>query len=499
MSTNKSQSKNFSLLNGVFKLNFRRFLVDDLNESNFVEYQPLVMDIFDYLEKEENNKQSRALLESTSDKLLDYCLKHMFDTSENEWSLKYMRTCLPHACNNTHRLNAMLNAFAYHFVMINRIDLEKKLKLPDFIDRLLKLNANGDDSHGSESSSFDSKKVSFLRSYFGVVIKAFETALKQHLNSIDQSQSDETSPLQQTVLTARFLIEFSLFALYDIDDNASGASQLCIDCLTDLASIGSNVRGFVLKSSFARLESLIVEENEASREAPERGFSEKKRQETFIQDKSLCLLVALADQVMDPSSRLNDAEKRIDCIEYLRKREYWRHIQSGLAHTNSLTRKRALYLLKRAADLAVSSDQDGCYSLRQETAASDGSKSTSERRCVLLYDSTPSAIWNDFFLCIELLEETSVHIIKPSLTKFFSLIEAINKGQLHFSWLLVLLRRAFNHESKYVVRWTLNAFFECGVHSLLSSFDIQESDTQNREKIVPQEALDVVSFFFFLV
>jgi hypothetical protein len=491
MSTNRCQFESLKQLIAVYKLDFRRFLTDDLNETNFVEYQPLVVDIYEWLENDDDGvHQSRALLESTSEKLLDYCLKHMFNKEKNNieqlkknennyWSLKYMRICLPYACNNACRLLVMLNAYAYHFVAINGSGLEKKLKLPDAVERLLASNASNDQSYG-DSNAFELRTVNYLSNYFSVTIKAFEPLLKEHLNSINEAQTDVVNKQTKEIVSmVRFLVEFALLVLYDMgDDEVPGLSQLCIDCLTRLASITPKSRDFILRECFETRLKRINADDEASKEELEHGggVSEKKRLETFVQDKSLCLLVALADLVMNEynSVSFSNADETTNSknksVDYLRKRAFWLHIQSGLANTNSLTRKRALYLLKRAADLSISSDSEDSYHLKR-TKLSEGDISGECENVVLLYDPAPIAVWNDFFLCIELLEETSVHIIKPSLIKFFSLIEAINNGQLHFSWLLVLLKRAFIHESKFVVRWTLNAFLECEIHSLFNSIE----------------------------
>lgn len=61
-----------------------------------------------------------------------------------------------------------------------------------------------------------------------------------------------------------------------------------------------------------------------------------------------------------------------------------------------------------------------------------------------------------------------MHIIKPSLVKVSNIIEAINKNQFHYSWLLIILNRAFIHESKFIVRWAVNCFLQSDVHLLLA-------------------------------
>jgi hypothetical protein len=67
---------------------------------------------------------------------------------------------------------------------------------------------------------------------------------------------------------------------------------------------------------------------------------------------------------------------------------------------------------------------------------------------------------------IEILEETSVHVIKPVLGKADALIEAVQQNQMHYSWLLVLFQRGFLHESKFIVRWLLLKFLQSNLHLL---------------------------------
>jgi len=167
----------------------------------------------------------------------------------------------------------------------------------------------------------------------------------------------------------------------------------------------------------------------------------------------------------------------------MRKAEYWQIVQTALSHTNSLSRKRALYLLKRTTDLAqgsgirITSNYFETYSRPNEQTPID----------VHLYDAN-SAHWNDFFLCIELLEETSVHIIKPSLPRVETLIDAVKSYQLHYSWLFVLFNRAFFHDSKFVVKWAISTFFQSDLHKLFVSLAGQQPDS-------PSDLLNVVNNF----
>jgi hypothetical protein len=186
--------------------------------------------------------------------------------------------------------------------------------------------------------------------------------------------------------------------------------------------------------------------------------------------------------------------------------EYWLLIQKGLVHTNSLTRKRALYLLKRTTDSVMIKSNKKSKTCNDEDLSRFDFRSdyynefTQENNSdsliskVYLYEAA-SPLWNDFFLCIELMEETSVrissfflrssiknyetkiikysqlkvHIIKPCLPRALLLIDSVKAYKFHASWLLVLFERAFLHESKFIVRWAVRAFLQSDLHLLLST------------------------------
>ena len=142
-------------------------------------------------------------------------------------------------------------------------------------------------------------------------------------------------------------------------------------------------------------------------------------------------------------------------LSHLKNNEYWRLIQTGLVHTNSLTRKRALYLLKRTVDYF--------HTCQNKEALSHSNHSS------CLFDTSRSHHvneWHVYFMFIEILEETSVHVIKPVLCKVDSLIEAVQQNQIHYSWLLVLFHRGFLHESKFIVRWLVQKFMQSNLHIL---------------------------------
>lgn len=121
----------------------------------------------------------------------------------------------------------------------------------------------------------------------------------------------------------------------------------------------------------------------------------------------------------------------------------WKIIQSGLTHTNPLTRKRSQYILKRTVDFCFS------VGLEQNFQSSylywDEKKSEDMKRH-----------WNDFFLLIETLEEKQTHVLKPVLEKLDNLIKISCRSTcsfFHISWILTIFRRIFDNDNKNIRQW----------------------------------------------
>ena len=157
---------------------------------------------------------------------------------------------------------------------------------------------------------------------------------------------------------------------------------MCINAVSNICHSANSFKEMVLEKSFKKLKET----------AQLIDTSEKKRLESFIQDSNLGLFTSLAEFFMPVGSQQTN-------IEYLKLTEFWHMIQVGLSHTNSLTRKRALYLLKRTTDIASVNKVD--------VTSNFVDVSEKEKKNVYLYDSK-SKIWNEYFLCLEMMEETSV-------------------------------------------------------------------------------------------
>ncbi|GAB1609718.1 probable methyltransferase TARBP1 [Argonauta hians] len=131
---------------------------------------------------------------------------------------------------------------------------------------------------------------------------------------------------------------------------------------------------------------------------------------------------------------------------------FWNLLQHGFTRKNPLARKQSIYLLKRIVDI--------CHKTRLKIKCY-----SSENQQVPLfwwqneYSSQLTKLWDDFILLSEIFEEKQVHIIKPLLPRFSSLVEAttVEGGSLlHSSWLLVLIPRCLFHENIFLIKWVAN-------------------------------------------
>lgn len=120
------------------------------------------------------------------------------------------------------------------------------------------------------------------------------------------------------------------------------------------------------------------------------------------------ILCALSDAYF-PSSTEESTDKAndtgLDCSRGLNLLEvelFWKLIQQGLIHSNSLTRKRGSYLMKRAVDVAATSGRSigqGSHGLAEQPLFSwDPAEKEKQLR-----------LWFEFFLIYETLEEVQVN------------------------------------------------------------------------------------------
>jgi len=166
-------------------------------------------------------------------------------------------------------------------------------------------------------------------------------------------------------------------------------------------------------------------------------ISQCKAPGTF--DQTYAILCGLADFFSSPGNYI-----------LFDKAEFWKIIQRGLVLTDPLSRKRTVYLLKRALDLL---DKQPC------------NLSVKSEECCIFYWATEEkeslrSLWQDYILLMETLDEKQVHIIKPVLPRISSIVDATKRRanggfMLDISWLLTLYHRASQHDNKFICRWAI--------------------------------------------
>ncbi|MCJ8749174.1 hypothetical protein PDJAM_G00173290 [Pangasius djambal] len=125
---------------------------------------------------------------------------------------------------------------------------------------------------------------------------------------------------------------------------------------------------------------------------------------------------------------------------------FFRVIQAGLVHKDSMSRKRALYLLNRCVSLA-----EACSGDINMCETDFFFKWTAEQR-LLLHE-----FWEAYALVLETLEEYQIHVIRPVLSRIDMLVKTTSidtQGSelVHPSWLLCVYQRMFHSENKAVIK-----------------------------------------------
>jgi hypothetical protein len=426
-------------LKNIYNLDYDLILDKVLNKTNFRDLTQIVFEIIDSFKKLNKNKDK---IESVYDRLIEYSLEtslnvHLLNKSTNDGKqsiiktpvsnydlsncdlfLNYLRNCY---ANCSYQMKFILfKLYFIYFIRFINLNIKSILNLSQLPEDLVSAISDESTIADVKVNSFD-----FLVKFFNLITS--------NANNIDEMKKNNL---------IRYFVDISLTILYEQDnDSDPNVIKLCINTLSKLALLNEQLKCLILNKLYQKLlNNLALNDTSLTSES-------KKRLESFIQDSNLNLLTSLADYIVQLPSNENQ-------VNYLNKLEYWHLIQIGLTHTNSLTRKRALYLLKRTNDLAMVNKQEinSEYFDVYESSAK-----------VFLYEATWS-IWNDYFLCIELLEESSVHIIKPSLVKVNNLIDAVKSNRFHFTWLIALFSRAFLHESKFIVRWAVSTFLQSDLH-----------------------------------
>uniref|UniRef100_A0A665X6P4 tRNA (guanosine(18)-2'-O)-methyltransferase TARBP1 n=1 Tax=Echeneis naucrates TaxID=173247 RepID=A0A665X6P4_ECHNA len=158
-----------------------------------------------------------------------------------------------------------------------------------------------------------------------------------------------------------------------------------------------------------------------------------------VTERALLCLTALSDHLLlkaelPPSSCVPDPRLSL---------HFWRIVQDGLTHRDSISRKRALYLLKR------------CVALSEEEQVDCPHPPSGEGETLFRWAPNRSELlrefWEDYALVMETLEENQVHVVRP-LIKSSVRVVASGVGLLHPSWLLCVYQRMFHSENKSLMR-----------------------------------------------
>uniref|UniRef100_A0A4W3K2G7 tRNA (guanosine(18)-2'-O)-methyltransferase TARBP1 n=1 Tax=Callorhinchus milii TaxID=7868 RepID=A0A4W3K2G7_CALMI len=158
--------------------------------------------------------------------------------------------------------------------------------------------------------------------------------------------------------------------------------------------------------------------------------------------RRLLLLSSLSDHLFPPHRDGREAPDLRRCPEF------WRVLQRGLVHRDNVSRKRAVYLLKRAVDVSRTL-RDPCLFWW-----------LAEKNKLLVQ------LWENYILIMETLEENQVHVIRPVLPRLCSLLDAtVSKGisLFHTSWVLCAYKRMFASENKTIIKEGLFHFLDVNV------------------------------------
>ncbi|XP_029962823.1 probable methyltransferase TARBP1 isoform X1 [Salarias fasciatus] len=167
-----------------------------------------------------------------------------------------------------------------------------------------------------------------------------------------------------------------------------------------------------------------------------------------VTERTLLCLTALSDHLLNPHGL--SASSTASCAPDPRlSAQFWRMIQDGLTHRDNLSRKRALYLLKRCAAL---SEQEGSLCPPAPSQQDETLFKWSPTQSKVLRE-----FWEDYVLVMETLEENQVHVVRPVLNRIDTLVQTTvndsqGQGLFHPSWLLCVYQRMFHSENKSLMK-----------------------------------------------
>ncbi|KAK2896992.1 hypothetical protein Q8A67_011480 [Cirrhinus molitorella] len=176
----------------------------------------------------------------------------------------------------------------------------------------------------------------------------------------------------------------------------------------------------------------------------------QRDQTDSVSARVLLCLTALSDHLYSSETSQTQLDPR-------RSQRFFMAIQAGLTHKDSVTRKRALYLLTRCVALAEIKKED-VFASEEPDTDEILFRWTPEKRQLL------RGFWEDYALVLETLEENQIHVIRPVLNRIDMLVETtatdIQGGLFSPSWLLCVYQRMFHSENKAVMKEGVNHLLE---------------------------------------
>uniref|UniRef100_A0A8C9QTU9 tRNA (guanosine(18)-2'-O)-methyltransferase TARBP1 n=1 Tax=Scleropages formosus TaxID=113540 RepID=A0A8C9QTU9_SCLFO len=164
--------------------------------------------------------------------------------------------------------------------------------------------------------------------------------------------------------------------------------------------------------------------------------------------RALLCLAALSDRLFPRATAA--AGSRPGRCDPWRSEPFWKIVQEGVTLRDAVSRKRAVFLLKRG----VAAAQEEALEVRsaQATDTNDSLFRWVPSKSHLLRE-----FWEDYTLVMETLDENQIHVVRPVLNRINTLIETtVSSSQgatlLHPSWLLCVYQRMFHSENKAVMR-----------------------------------------------
>uniref|UniRef100_A0A669C9P9 tRNA (guanosine(18)-2'-O)-methyltransferase TARBP1 n=1 Tax=Oreochromis niloticus TaxID=8128 RepID=A0A669C9P9_ORENI len=163
-----------------------------------------------------------------------------------------------------------------------------------------------------------------------------------------------------------------------------------------------------------------------------------------VTERTLLCLTALSDHLLKPHHHPPSSSSSCCDLDPRLSLQFWTMVQDGLIHSDSVSRKRALFLLKRCAAL---SEEDGLDCPLSATREDENLFKWASSKNKLLRE-----FWEDYVLVMETLEENQVGYPAPVFDLVVCVSNASGQGLFHPSWLLCVYQRMFHSENKSLMR-----------------------------------------------